>query len=97
MNKLRLLRKLHDGELFDCLSGEELRLFLLMIVDSNESGEGELHLGYLGLLFGGEISRKGLENICEELQKKQLVRLTKIPGCESTVMYRIRNQDDYAP
>ncbi len=97
VNKLRILRKLHDDDLFDCLSSAELRLFLLMITDSNESGEGELNLGYVGWLFDGKISQKGLENICDELQKKQLVQLTNSPGCGSSVIYQIRYHDGYLP
>ncbi len=97
MNKLRLLRRLHDDELFCFLSGKELRLFLLMIADSTESGEGKMYLGQITSLFDNKISQKELESICEELQKKQFVRLTSIPGCGSSVMYQIRNPDDYAP
>jgi hypothetical protein len=94
VNKLRLLRKLNDDELFGCLSGEGLRLFLLMIAGSAETGEGEIHLSQIVWILGKDFSPKQLEKICEELQKKQLVCLTYRPDQDIrqhglAVMYRI--------
>lgn len=80
MNKLHLLKKLNqDNELFGCLSGEELRIFLLMLADCTETGEGEILLSLASRIFGMDISADKFTGICEELQKKRLVCLSSQP------------------
>lgn len=76
MNKLRLLRKLKDDGQLGRMSGEELRLFLLMIAGSTETGEGEILTSRIGSILGKNYSSERLMEICEALEKKHLVRLT---------------------
>lgn len=95
MNKLRLLKKLNDEGLFECLSSEELRIFLIMIAGSRENGEGEILPGQISWVFGKDFSSERLKEICAKLEEKRLILITtshpgrgaglKSPG----VIYRI--------
>lgn len=75
MNKLRLLKKMHDEGSFDCLTKEELHLFLLMIAGCNENGEGEILAGQIKWVFGKDFSPDRLNDICGKLEEKHLILL----------------------
>lgn len=69
MNRLRLLKRLNAEGLLDDLSGDELRLFLLMIANCRDNGEGELHGDAISRIFGRDFTKKQLDNLCTELKK----------------------------
>ena len=94
MNKLRLLREFNQSELFRCLSCDELRLFLFMVADCAETGEGEINFSQAELIFGKDFSQKRFDEICEELNKKGLISLICHTSGDTTkrqlaIMYRI--------
>ncbi len=91
MNKLHVLKKLNDDGLFAGLTGEELRLFLLMIANSTEHGEGEILLDRIRWIFGEAFTSERLVEICGSLERKRLVRITcrSNQGNERSVAYRI--------
>lgn len=76
MNKLRLLKKLNDEGLLECLTGEELRIFLIMIAGSRENGEGQILPGQISWAFSKEFSSERIMEICAELEEKRLVVIT---------------------
>lgn len=78
MNKLRLLKKLNNEGLFECLTGEELHLFLLMIAGCNEHGEGEILSGQIRWIFGKNFPSERLNDICGQLEKKQLLLIISL-------------------
>ena len=76
MNKLRLLKKLNNEGLLECLTGEELRIFLIMIAGSRENGEGEILPGQICWAFSKEFSSERIMEICADLEEKRLVVIT---------------------
>ncbi|HEY3309216.1 MAG TPA: hypothetical protein VGJ93_12240 [Desulfuromonadaceae bacterium] len=92
MNKLRLLKKLNDEGLFECLTGEELHAFLIMIAWSRENGEGKILPGQIGRAFGRDFSPERFKGICAKLEEKHLVVITTSQPRHGTglgVTYRI--------
>jgi hypothetical protein len=95
VNKLRLLKKLNDEGFFDCLTGDELHVFLIMIAGSRENGEGEIFPSRIRRVFGRGFSPDRLREICATLEAKGLVAITSFhPGHGSnlnhiSVGYRI--------
>jgi hypothetical protein len=93
VNKLRLLKKLNDEGIFERLTSEELRLYLIMIAESGNNGEGELCLERLSGTLGRKVSPARLARVCAALEQKGLLTLTT-PCCHGTgdslrVSYRI--------
>ena len=74
--KLRLLKKLNDEGLFERLTGEELRIFLIMIAGSRDNGEGEILPGQIGWAFGKDFSFESFKEICAKLEEKRLIVIT---------------------
>lgn len=98
MNKLGLLRTLNNEGVFADLTGEELRLFLLMIAGSTENGDGEILLGRISWAFGEKFPLHRLRDICASLEKKQLVRVSSRLGQGGrTIAYRIISQEGVGP
>jgi hypothetical protein len=76
VNRFRLLKRLNTERLLEHLSGDELRLFLFMIANCKNNGEGELHGAELRRIFGRDFTMKRLNDLCAKLDKVLVARIT---------------------
>ena len=84
INKRELLKKLTQENLWKKLSGEEIRLYLLLIIFADEvKGTGRLSSKALERCLGNDLSQNQLEKAAHHLKHLRLVKLDiSSPGSE---------------
>ena len=84
INKRELLKKLIEENLWERLSPEEIRLYLLLIIFADKvKGTGRLSSKVLEGCLGSNFLRERLEKVAHDLEDLRLVKLDiSSPGSE---------------
>ena len=84
INKRELLKELTEENLWKRLSSQEIRLYLLLIIfTDNVKGTGSPSLKHLERYLGNNFPRDRLEKVAHDLENLHLVKLDiSSPGSE---------------
>ncbi len=89
IDKEKLLRVIFEGGLWEKLSPEEIRLYLLFIVCVDErKGEGKLNGEEIEECLGINIQKEKLKKVSFTLEKLHLARVEYLPE-KSEVKFRL--------
>ena len=89
IDKEKLLRVIFEGDLWEKLSPEEIRLYLLFIVCVDEKrGEGNLNCQEIEKYLGINIQKEKLKKVSFTLEKLHLARIEYLPK-KSEMKFRL--------
>jgi len=89
IDKEKLLRVIFEGDLWEKLSPEGVRLYLLFIVRVDErKGGGKLNYQEIEECLGVNIQKEKLKKVSSTLEKLHLARIEYVPE-KSEVKFRL--------
>lgn len=94
MDKLRTLRSAKRCKIMDNLNTDETRLYLILLANSRENGDGKILLRVINGVLGEGFSMNRLKAACRKLAECGLIEvsapsLEQVKGDNSKLAYRI--------
>ncbi len=94
MDKLLILRSARRNKIMDTLNADEARLYLILLANSGENGDGKILLRAINGVLGEGFSIDRLKAACRKLAECELIEvsapsLKQVKGDNSKLAYRI--------
>lgn len=94
MDKLRTLQSVEMNKIMDGLGADEARIYLILLANSRENGDGKILLRVVNGVIGEGFSMDRLKAICRKLAECGLIEvhapsLEQVKGGNSKLAYRI--------
>jgi len=94
MDKLRILQSVKRTKIMDNLDTDEIRLYLILLANSGENGDGKILLRTIDGVFGDGFSRDRLDAASRKLVECGMIEvlplsLEKIKGNNPKLLYKI--------
>lgn len=94
MDKLRVLQSAKRCQIMDRLNSDETRLYLILLANSGESGDGKMLLRVINGVLGEGFSMDRLQAACCRLAECGLIEvsassLEQVKGDSSKLVYKI--------
>ncbi len=93
MDKLWILKSVEQA-ILENLEADGIRLYLLLLANSMENGEGNISYKTIRKALGADFHANGILGICRDLRKQGLIKITlppisKLVGQDFTLTYQI--------
>lgn len=97
MDKVRILQSVKRSKIMDGLDIDEAKLYLILLANSRENGDGNILLKSINGVIGEEFSIAKLKAVCRKLEKCELIEVTassleQVKGDDSKLAYRITSE-----
>lgn len=94
MDKLRTLQSVKSSKIMDNLNTDETRLYLILLANSGENGDGKILLRVINGVLGEGFSIDSMKNACNKLSEYGLIEvlpssLEQIKDDGSKLVYKI--------
>ena len=94
MDKLRTLQSVKRSKIMDNLNTDETRLYLILLANSGENGDGKILLRVINGVLGEGFSMDRLKAACYKLAEYGLLEvsassLEQVKGDNSKLVYKI--------